>query len=105
MIMFDASARHVVIGTIDGLAASGSRWDVIVVGAGPAGASAAVRLADGGRRVLLVDRCGMPRGKVCGCCLSQVAAEELSAIGLAVMLRKPFTEAEFVQAVEAAVLP
>lgn len=80
--MFDASARHVVVGTIDGLAASGSRWDVIVVGAGPAGASAAVRLADGGRRVLLIDRCGMPRGKVCGCCLSQVAVEELSAIGL-----------------------
>lgn len=80
--MFDTAARSVVVGTIDGLAASGSRWDVIVVGAGPAGASAAVRLADGGRRVLLVDRCGMPRGKVCGCCLSQVAAEELSAIGL-----------------------
>jgi flavin-dependent dehydrogenase len=61
---------------------SGLRWDVIVIGAGPAGASAAVRLADGGRRVLLVDRCGMPRPKVCGCCLSHVAVNELLAIGL-----------------------
>ena len=105
--MFDTAARKVVIGTIDGRAASGSRWDVVVVGAGPAGASAAVRLAEGGRRVLLVDRCEMPRGKVCGCCLSHVAVEELSAIGLPLerIGGVPRTHVRLVAATSEAVLP
>ena len=44
--------------------------DVAIVGAGPAGASAAIRLARAGRRVLLIDRKRFPREKVCGGCLS-----------------------------------
>jgi flavin-dependent dehydrogenase len=55
-------------------------WDVIVVGAGPAGAAAALRLATAGRRVILVDRDHMPRGKVCGCCLSPAAVGELERL-------------------------
>ncbi len=44
-----------------------SRYDVIVVGAGPAGSTAAYHLADGGRReVLVVDRQGFPRHKTRG---------------------------------------
>ncbi|MDN2566071.1 geranylgeranyl diphosphate reductase [Aquibium sp. A9E412] len=43
---------------------TGSAWDVIVVGGGPAGATAAARLAGAGRSVLLVDREG--RTKPCG---------------------------------------
>ena len=43
-----------------------SGWDVIVVGAGPAGAIAARRLALGGARVLLLDRRRLPRDKACG---------------------------------------
>ena len=35
--------------------------DVIIVGAGPAGASAAIKLAQGGKKVVLIDR-GMPIG-------------------------------------------
>lgn len=58
-------------------------WHVIVVGAGPAGAAAAIRLARGGRRVLLVDRSCMPRPKVCGCCLSSTALAELNRLGFA----------------------
>ena len=40
--------------------------DVIVVGAGPAGATAARRLARAGMRVLIVERYGLPRQKPCG---------------------------------------
>ncbi|GAA4744593.1 geranylgeranyl reductase family protein [Amnibacterium soli] len=41
-------------------------WDVVVVGAGPAGASAARVAADRGRRVLLLDAARFPRYKTCG---------------------------------------
>ncbi len=41
-------------------------WDVIIVGAGPAGGLAAVLLARKKLRVLLVDRQAFPRPKVCG---------------------------------------
>jgi len=57
-------------------------WACIVVGAGPAGAATSLRLARGGLRVLLVDRDDMPRGKVCGCCLSPVALGELARLAL-----------------------
>ena len=40
--------------------------DVIVAGAGPAGAAAAWRLAAAGRRVILCDRHAFPRDKACG---------------------------------------
>ncbi|HVM58211.1 MAG TPA: geranylgeranyl reductase family protein [Gaiellaceae bacterium] len=43
-----------------------SSFDVAVVGAGPAGATAAYRLADAGARVLLVDKAVFPRDKPCG---------------------------------------
>jgi geranylgeranyl reductase family protein len=42
------------------------RFDALVVGAGPAGSTAAYRLADAGARVLLVDRARFPRDKACG---------------------------------------
>lgn len=40
--------------------------DVLVVGAGPAGSSAAIHLARGGARVLLADKARFPRDKPCG---------------------------------------
>lgn len=40
-------------------------YDVIVIGAGPAGSSAAKALADNGYRVLLVEKFKMPRNKSC----------------------------------------
>jgi len=40
--------------------------DVLIVGAGPAGATAARALALGGARVKLIDRCRFPRSKPCG---------------------------------------
>jgi geranylgeranyl reductase family protein len=41
-------------------------WDVVVVGAGPAGASAAYAAAVAGRRVLLLEKAQLPRYKTCG---------------------------------------
>ncbi|MFH8985532.1 geranylgeranyl reductase family protein [Streptomyces varsoviensis] len=43
-----------------------SVWDVVVVGAGPAGASAAYAAAVAGRRVLLLEKSELPRYKTCG---------------------------------------
>lgn len=45
-------------------------WDAIVVGAGPAGSSAARTAAKGGLRVLLIDENTFPRYKFCGGALS-----------------------------------
>ena len=42
------------------------RFDALVVGAGPAGSTAAFRLARAGARVLLVDKARFPRDKPCG---------------------------------------
>ncbi|HZN53008.1 MAG TPA: FAD-dependent oxidoreductase, partial [Methylomirabilota bacterium] len=40
--------------------------DVIVVGAGPAGAATAIFLAEHGLAVRLLDRARFPRPKICG---------------------------------------
>jgi len=42
------------------------RFDVLVVGGGPAGSTTAYRLADAGASVLLVDKATFPRDKACG---------------------------------------
>ncbi len=43
-----------------------SEYDVAIVGAGPAGSSCAVRLAQNGLKVLLVEQKKFPRHKLCG---------------------------------------
>ena len=40
-------------------------FDVIIIGAGPAGTAAAYRLAEAGLRTLIIDRTGFPRQKPC----------------------------------------
>ncbi|WP_329604648.1 geranylgeranyl reductase family protein [Streptomyces radicis] len=47
-------------------AGAGTVWDVVVVGAGPGGASAARAVAEAGRRVLLLEKAELPRYKTCG---------------------------------------
>ncbi len=59
-----------------------TRWDAVVAGAGPAGATAALVLARRGRRVLLVDGARFPRDKVCGDALIPDALRVLERLGL-----------------------
>lgn len=57
--------------------------DVLVVGAGPAGAAAAIHAADAGLEVLLVDAATFPRDKTCGDGLTPRAIHSLARLGLA----------------------
>ncbi|HKB23884.1 MAG TPA: NAD(P)/FAD-dependent oxidoreductase [Methylomirabilota bacterium] len=56
--------------------------DVIVVGAGPAGAAAAILLAEHGVAVTLLDRARFPRPKICGEYLSPEAPRVLDRLGV-----------------------
>jgi flavin-dependent dehydrogenase len=56
--------------------------DVLVAGAGPAGAIASLVLARAGARVLVVDRDEFPRDKLCGDTLNPGAVSLLAALGL-----------------------
>lgn len=65
----------------DHAAAHDAAYDVLVIGAGPAGSSAAAALAVRGWSVLLVERDRFPRHKVCGEFLSPEAQGSLHALG------------------------
>ncbi|MGZ4676406.1 MAG: geranylgeranyl reductase family protein [Acidimicrobiia bacterium] len=65
----------------------GGRVDVLVVGAGPAGAAAAFWLAERGHSVLAVEKKRFPREKTCGDGLTPRAVRQLNDIGLATALR------------------
>ena len=56
--------------------------DVLVVGAGPAGSSAAAWLARAGREVLVADAEAFPRDKTCGDGLTPRAIAELQRLGM-----------------------
>jgi menaquinone-9 beta-reductase len=56
--------------------------DVIVVGAGPGGSSAAYHLAQAGLDVLVLDKSTFPREKVCGDGLTPRAVKQLVAMGI-----------------------
>lgn len=56
---------------------AGRSWDVIVVGAGPAGAAATLDFRLGGARVLLLERRSFPRVKPCAGALTTKAVRRL----------------------------
>ena len=56
--------------------------DVIVVGAGPGGSATAYHLAQAGLDVLLLEKSGFPREKVCGDGLTPRAVKSLIAMGI-----------------------
>jgi geranylgeranyl reductase family protein len=57
------------------------RWDVVVVGAGPAGCAAAAAALTAGARVLLLDRQQFPRDKVCGDGIAAEVFDVLADLG------------------------
>ncbi len=59
-----------------------SRFDVCIVGAGPAGSTTAYLLARQGRSVVLVDRARFPRDKTCGDGITPRGARVLQRIGV-----------------------
>src|SRR5215216_1435903 len=58
-------------------------FDVIIAGAGPAGSSAAIHLARGGIRVLLVEQKKFPRPKLCGEFISPECQKHFENLGVA----------------------
>lgn len=59
------------------------KFDVIIAGGGPAGTSAAIHLARGGVRVLLVEQKKFPRAKLCGEFISPECQSHFQALGVA----------------------
>ncbi len=59
-----------------------SSFDVVIVGAGPAGSTVAIQLARAGWSVALVERQRFPRRKVCGECLAASNLPLLEALGI-----------------------
>jgi flavin-dependent dehydrogenase len=59
-----------------------SDYDAIVIGAGPAGCTAAILLAQAGWSVALVEKQRFPRRKVCGECISATNLPLLDALGV-----------------------
>lgn len=72
---------------MSGVTALPTSTDLLVVGAGPAGAAAAAWAARAGLDVLLVDAAVFPRDKTCGDGLTPRAIAELQKLGLGDYLR------------------
>jgi len=74
-------------------------FDVVVIGAGPAGTCAALAALAAGARTAIVERAVFPRSKVCGCCLAPAGIAALRSLGAedvlhdAVALREVVVEA------------
>jgi len=58
-------------------------YDVIIAGGGPAGSSAAIHLAAGGARVLLLEQKKFPRAKLCGEFISPECTPHFERLGVA----------------------
>jgi geranylgeranyl reductase family protein len=56
-------------------------FDLLVVGAGPAGSAAAITAAQAGQSVLMVDKASFPRDKCCGDGLTTLALRHLDDLG------------------------
>ncbi len=60
-----------------------SRFDVVIIGAGPAGTTCAALLARKGIPVLLCDKATFPREKICGDCINPGCWDFFNVLGVA----------------------
>lgn len=68
--------------TLDFSKVETERWDMVIIGAGPAGSVAACAAISQGIKILLVDKMNFPRNKVCGCCLNPQSLAILQSLRL-----------------------
>ena len=69
------------------MTARSPQYDVIIAGAGPAGSCTAIRLADAGRSVLLLEQKQFPRQKLCGEFISPECLGHFAELGIADAIR------------------
>lgn len=72
-----------------------SEHEVIVVGAGPGGATTATALAQQGHDVLLIDRQSFPRDKTCGDAISLGCIQIMNDLGMGDKVRDAVARGEF----------
>src|ERR1700736_6582904 len=78
-----------------------SGYDVLIVGAGPAGAAAAALTARASLSTLVLERTQFPREKVCGDCLNPDAWKILDRLGVSpVIERLPSAKLQWVEFVD-----
>ncbi len=73
----------------------GQEYDVIVVGAGPGGATTATILAQKGYDVLLMDRNAFPRDKICGDAVPTGAIRTMTRLGMREKIDAAVNRGEF----------
>src|SRR6202035_2318123 len=59
-----------------------TEYDALIIGAGPAGSTAAILLAQAGWSVVLIEKQGFPRRKVCGECIAASNLSLLDSLGI-----------------------
>lgn len=69
-------------------------WDLVIVGAGPAGAVAALKMVGKGYKVALLDKAIFPRDKICGDALSPDVLQQLEWISPSLAARFDKMEAK-----------
>ena len=74
-----------------------TNYDVIVIGAGPAGATAAAILAESDINALLIEREKLPRPKICGGAVSKRALSLLEAANIILPELKTFKKCQSMQ--------
>src|SRR4029453_710516 len=79
------SQRTALFAHVCGRAASAgvkTSYHAIIVGAGPAGSTAAILLASAGWSVALIEKQAFPRRKVCGACIGASNLPLLATLGV-----------------------